>query len=79
MSQLSIPEKMLSLLSDGMPHSREELHTLCGPSSPNVVRFHIHQAKKLLPLGEDIVCMLQGGKSHWQVVVQALTSPYTGT
>ena len=55
--------KMLSILSDGMPHTRQELHSCLpdelGPLSN--IRIHIHNIRKSLrSKGEDIVCETTG-------------------
>lgn len=52
-------EAILNVLSDGMPHTREELHT-CLPdplSAISAIQPHIsHLRSKLVPIGHDIVC-----------------------
>lgn len=56
---MTIREQMLELLSDGLPHTRAELHSLCGPSSRSTIRTHIHFIRRTLrPKGEDIICEL---------------------
>lgn len=62
---------MLAVLSDGQPHTREELHK-CLPdelSEMSAVRFHISNIRKVLrPKGQDIVCELKYGKIHYRHV-----------
>lgn len=70
--------KMLEVLSDGLPHHRDELHKCCGPSSVGVVKFHLAQIRKhLRPLGEDVVCV-QNGVGFFYQHVRLLASPYKG-
>ena len=51
--------KMLAVLSDGMPHSKEELHA-CLPdelSSLEAVETHLCYIRRhLRPKGQDIIC-----------------------
>lgn len=68
---------ILELLSDGRPHTREDLHECCGPSSIAVVRVHVHNLRKELPSNEDIVCRTINGKTHYQHVL-LLPSAYDG-
>jgi hypothetical protein len=63
--------KMLDVLSDGLPHSRKELHACL--SDPMVdmaaIRVHIcHIRKVLRPRGQDIVCELKHRKIHYRHV-----------
>ena len=54
---------MLELLSDGLPHTREELHACLWDENANLstVKVHISIIRRTLrPLGEDIVCVLFG-------------------
>lgn len=64
----SIQEQMWNMLADGLPHSRNDLHALCGPSSPSVVAVHIHSLKKRLIRGEEIVCVLINRQTHYRRV-----------
>ena len=49
--------RMLEVLSDGLPHTKEELHACCGPSCVKNVRMHLSiLRKKLRHKGQDIVC-----------------------
>lgn len=64
---MTIRQQMLDLLSDGLPHSRGDLHKLCGPSSVGVVARHIHHIRKgLRPIGEDIICELHKRQIHYR-------------
>lgn len=54
---MGVRESIAYLLSDGMPHKRDEIHALCGPSSKTVIQQHIACIRKeLRPRGEDIIC-----------------------
>lgn len=72
--------KMLAVLADGLPHSREELRQCLwddkGPLSN--IRAHLCQLRKVLrPHGQDILCELYGGTIHYRHV-RLLASPYKG-
>lgn len=72
--------RMLAVLSDGMMHSREELHA-CLPDDLDplsAIRNHVSNLrKKLLPKGQDIVCQLHLAKTHYRHV-RLLVNPYDG-
>lgn len=53
-----IQQKMLAILSDGQPHTKEELHSVCHPESRvSLVRQHVAMIrKKLTQKGETILC-----------------------
>ena len=71
-----IQAAMLKVLSDGRPHTREELHGCCGPSSIGTVPPHICFLRKKLRLhGQDIVSVHLNGKHLYQHV-RLLISPY---
>ena len=62
-------KKMLDILADGRIHTKEELHTCCGPSSLSVVAVHIvYLRKKLRPIGQDIVCVFERRRIHYRQV-----------
>lgn len=62
-------QKMLTILSDGRVHTKEELHGCCGPSSISTVRAHVYGIKqKLRRRGEDIVCAYDKGRFYYQHV-----------
>lgn len=53
--------RFFDLLSDGLPHSRQELHSCLWDeqSSMKVIKFHLWGLRKLLkPLGMAILCEL---------------------
>lgn len=54
-----IQRKMLEVLSDGMPHTREELHACLWDEQGALsnIKAHITAIRaKLRPIGEDILC-----------------------
>jgi hypothetical protein len=62
-------KSMLRILSDGLPHSREELHEVCGPSLVGVVAYHVMEIrKKLASKGETIVALRIHRQAHYQQV-----------
>ena len=70
-----IQGKMIAMLSDGRRHTREELHTCCGPSSVSTVRYHLSEIRKKLPDGEDIVVVFER-RRLWYQHVRLLSSAY---
>lgn len=62
---------ILAVLSDGQPHTREELHR-CLPddmTEMSAVRVHVCNIRKVLRLkGQDIVCELKNGRIHYRHV-----------
>lgn len=73
-------QAMLKVLSDGMPHTREELHA-CLPDNLGAlsnIRAHIANIRKALrPIGQDVVCELFRGTIHYRQI-RLLASPYDG-
>ena len=70
--------KILALLSDGLPHAREEIHSLLWDelSQRETIRYHISKLRKKLPPGHIIVCVRGYGKdSHRYQHVRLLNSP----
>lgn len=61
-------QAMVDILSDGMPHTREELHACCGPSSMSTIRFHLTYIRKKLPPGEDILLRILNRRRYYQWV-----------
>ena len=60
---LTVPQRILQLLSDGLPHRIEELHAcLHEQDAPfSNVSPHLHALRKMLRArGEDIVCRTLG-------------------
>lgn len=62
--------RILEKLSDGMPHSKEEL-VLClfdDLSSVHTVKYHISNLRvKLRPIGQEIVCEYNRGFKYRRV------------
>lgn len=54
-----VHHRMLKILADGKPHSREELHSCLVDElgSVGTIRQHLHTMRKLLPKDEEIVCV----------------------
>ena len=71
-------QRILAILADGMAHTRQELHgclydELGGPGN---LRVHIcNIRKKLLRVGQTILCELYRGSPHYRHV-RLLASPY---
>lgn len=63
--------RMLKVLADGLPHSREELHACLddelGPVS-NIKAHLTYLRRKLRPRGEDIFCVRTFGGMHYRYV-----------
>jgi len=62
-STLTVQQKMLAVLSDGLPHTRRELFACLYDTSPDTrlanIQQHIsHLRKQLRPQGLGIVCEL---------------------
>jgi len=64
-------EKMLAVLSDGMPHDRRELHA-CLPdelSQMNSIKIHLTKIRRVIqPRGEDIVCQYLNHRPQYRHV-----------
>lgn len=63
--------KMLVILADGRPHTREELHACLhdelGPLSN--IQMHVSNIRrKLQPLGYDIVCIVEHRQHRYRWV-----------
>ncbi len=74
---------MLAVLSDGMPHTKKELHACLDDelSALDAIRKHITNLRMALrPAGQDIVCAFvpPGRRLHYQQV-QLLSSTANGT
>ncbi len=52
-------QRMLKLFSDGLPHTRRELHACLDDelSALATIQYHISTLRKLLPAGEAIDCV----------------------
>lgn len=71
-----IQQAMLEILSDGLPHTREELHECCKPSSLPALSVHmVRLRKRLIPKGESVVCVIKNRRICYQHV-RLLVSPY---
>jgi hypothetical protein len=73
-------ERMLKILSDGLPHTKQELHScLYDDQGPvNNVQMHISNLRdRIQRNGFDIVCCRNNGDS-WYRMVRHLASAYDG-
>lgn len=76
----SVKGKMLAVLSDGMPHRREELHACLWDEDGDLsnIQIHISHLRKVLrPRGEDIVCEYVGMTFQYRHV-KLLANAYDG-
>lgn len=76
-----VQRKMLEVLADGMPHTKEELHACLwdeqGPLSN--IRAHICIIRKSLqPIGQDIVCEIRRNRKTYYRQVRLLASACNG-
>ena len=72
--------RMLELLRDGLPHSREDLHSCLDDdlSQLTAIQYHLSRIRgKLSLIGEDIICEYYK-RSFYYRHVRLLTSPYDG-
>jgi DNA-binding response OmpR family regulator len=63
--------KMLSVLADGMPHRREELHACLWDEAGRLSNICIHISKlrkKLRPKGQHIVCEFINRRTHYRQI-----------
>jgi len=73
-------KKIVNLLSDGLPHTREEVHDcLWDEEAPlTAIQMHISRIRaKIRPRGEEIVCELRHRTIHYRHV-RLLDDPYKG-
>lgn len=64
-------QRIISVLSDGMQHSPEELFACLWDelSAPVNLANHIKDLRKLLrPIGQDIICEIRGRHSNRQTL-----------
>jgi DNA-binding CsgD family transcriptional regulator len=78
-----VERRILGLLSDSLPHSREELGRCLSDDLsndvPRAVRWHVFNLRrKLRDRGEYIVLELVGGRRMCYRHVRLLASPYDG-
>lgn len=64
-------ERILALLSDGVPHTRKEIHQLLwddrGPLA-NIQQHLSNMRKRLRPVGKEIVCELVNRRICYRMV-----------
>ena len=76
----TVGERMLKILSDGYPHTRQELHTCLDDELGALGNIKIHISilrKTLRPQGEDIVCEW-GNKAITYRHIRMIGSAYSG-
>ena len=63
-----VGERILQILSDGLPHDREELRRCVDEMSSfhNLQNHLVALRKTLRPNGEDIVCELANRRIHYR-------------
>lgn len=64
-------QRMLSILADGFPHTREELHGCLWDELGALSNIQMHISnlrKKLKPEGETVVCVIKHRRIHYQHV-----------
>ena len=63
-------KKMLALLSDGLPHSKQELYCCLwdDQSAINTIAYHISTLRKKPPPGQAIVCEFTKRAMHYRLV-----------
>lgn len=72
--RVTVPQRMLNLLSDGHPHSAQELHGCLEDELGPVenIKAHLTFLRKVLePRGEDITCRVRGGIA-WYAHVRSI-------
>lgn len=77
---LTVKERMLRLLSDGLPHTRQELHSCLNDDlgALSNIRAHISSIRQTLRRrGEDIVCELVTRRICYRHI-RLLASAYDG-
>lgn len=74
-------QRILRVLSDGMPHSRHEIRAVLPDdmAGDEAVRQHIfNMRKKLHPIGQDLVCVMTGNAGFQYRQVRMLHSASDG-
>jgi len=75
-----IETRIMSLLSDGMPHRRDEVLDCLGDKLAELSALHAHMTrirKKINPKGESILCVISGHRYCYQLV-KLVSSSYDG-
>jgi DNA-binding CsgD family transcriptional regulator len=73
-------QRIVDLLSDGMPHKREELHACLSDdlASRTAVQMHVSNIRKRIRVrGEEIICEYYHRNLYYRHV-RLLNSPYDG-
>jgi hypothetical protein len=76
---MSVPDKIMQALSDGLPHKSEDLVRDClWDGDKAALQTHVCNIRKVLrPRGEDIVCERVNGTTYYRHI-RLLASPYDG-
>lgn len=75
-----IQRKMMVIMADGLPHSREELHGCLADDLGPLSNIYAHISiirKHLRPKGHDIICEIHNRSVHYRHV-RLLSSAYDG-
>ena len=75
---LTVPQRILLVLSDGLPHKIEELHACLHDTDAPFTNVHQHISnlrKTMRPKGEDIICRTSGYDRRYQHV-RLIGNPY---
>lgn len=73
-------QRIIDLLSDGMPHTKEEIHGRLWDEMAEVraITFHISNIRaKLRPRGQDIICEFNRRRIYYRHI-RLLASSYDG-
>lgn len=73
-------QRIFNLLSDGRPHTKEEIHTCINDELAPVsaIANHISRMRKQLRVhGKDVICSYRGGVTKYQLV-RLMHSPNDG-
>lgn len=60
--------KILEVLSDGMPHTRDELNQCLSDdlAASTALKNHMCQLRKKLPAGQDVICQYKNKQYHYR-------------
>lgn len=70
--------RMYRILSDGLPHSKYELHECLDDPLADLTSIQMHLSRlrgKILPKGETVVCLASNFKYQ---LLRTLSNPYNG-
>lgn len=64
--------KILDVLSDGMPHTKDELHACLSDelAALSAVDFHLTGIRKVIrPVGQDIICQFIDKQFKYRLII----------